>query len=142
MERFRRSDWKERRAPLKTREIVRHQAEHASVAQDAKLRLAEREALDRLDTRTAADIWLGDPPCWQSALAQAKPEHVAPAMLIGAAIGGALRMILGEPDAKMRRAAEAQKGLTPGQAPSPPSNLVKSPRYVRQNGPNRALTDA
>ena len=102
------------------------------------MRLAEREALDALDNRTAAERWLGDPPPWQSALAKAKPEHVAPAMLLGSFVGASLRRLLSPDVAQISRSLTAQTRLTPGQAPSTPSNRVCAPRYIRQNGPNRA----
>jgi hypothetical protein len=139
MERYIRAGWKKKqRAPVLSAGNVGHYHDPEELA----LRFAERDARLKADTRTDAERWLGDPPPWQSALAQAKPEHVADAMLIGAAIGGALRRIIGEPDAKMRREQTAQTRLTPGRAPSTPSNRVCAPRYVRQNGPNRARSSA
>lgn len=101
MERIRRKGW-ENRTPILTAAQVDGRAPgcDAHIRADAAARLAERDARDKLpDPRTPGDHFLGDPhPLWQSALAQAKAEQVGDAMLVGAAIGGALRRLLDSPD--------------------------------------------
>jgi hypothetical protein len=60
-------------------------------------RFAERDAREALpDTRSPGDHFLGDPhPGWQSALAKATRKDVEDAMIVGAAVGGMLRRIMG-----------------------------------------------
>jgi hypothetical protein len=43
--------------------------EDRATPEDIAARLAERDARDALDNRTPAQVWLGDPPAWRSALA-------------------------------------------------------------------------
>jgi hypothetical protein len=38
-------------------------------------RLREREAREQADNRSPAEVWLGDPPPWRSALAQSKGQQ-------------------------------------------------------------------
>jgi hypothetical protein len=39
---------------------------------DVKFKMLERDRLAATDTRTPAQVWLGEPPPWRSALAQSK----------------------------------------------------------------------
>jgi hypothetical protein len=103
MERIRRRDWRNR-VPVQGAGNVAAYLDPKVLAE----RFAERDAREALpDTRRPGDVYLGDPhPAWQSALAKARPEQVADAMLLGAAIGGALRRIAAaDDDAKKRRSA-------------------------------------
>ena len=43
-----------------------------------RLRLAERDAREAADTRTPAQVWLGDPPADRSALAQGSQQDPTP----------------------------------------------------------------
>jgi hypothetical protein len=48
----------------------RHKVVQNISPDDIKVRLMEVEARQRADTRTPAQVWLGDPPPHRSALAQ------------------------------------------------------------------------
>ena len=45
---------------------------------DVKFKMLERDRLAASDTRTPAQVWLGEPPPWRSALAQSKTGTDAP----------------------------------------------------------------
>jgi hypothetical protein len=47
-----------------------HKVQHAVSPDDVQFLLNQRDAMAERDTRTAAQIWLGDPPPHRSALAQ------------------------------------------------------------------------
>lgn len=140
MQRVRRYDWRERLAPFPASQMVRRVPSDAAIHEDALKLMAERDALNALDNRTPAAIWLGDPPAWQSALAQAR--SVKSAMLVGSFVGAALRRALQPDVAQISRSAEAQQTASPGQARSTPSKRISAPRYIRQNAPNRAQSRA
>jgi hypothetical protein len=48
----------------------RHKVQHAVSPDDVRFLLNERDAMAERDTRTPAQVWLGDPPPSRSALAQ------------------------------------------------------------------------
>ena len=50
-----------------------------ATAEDIAARVAERDARDAMDSRTPAQVWLGDPPGWRSALAGWPQEHLTSA---------------------------------------------------------------